>query len=321
MTPMEEIMKKTERIQHELFFLNEHKNFNLIDLMETFHISKSTALRDILELERLGVPIYAENGRYGGYKIIHHSPLPPIYFNEKEIFALFFSLQILKLVTESPFGDSHTMIQKKLLHTFGVEKQDRIEQVLNCVQYEGVYQIESTKNLEQLFSSIIKNEIIKISYTRYERTVKRILPTHLTLREGYWYCIALDMDKKQWRTYRCDYIETIEIEISYQTVISAKELEDMFENQQKTHRNIPFKAKVSILGKEHFLKNQFANMSLEVVEDDYFIVGKFHQNELDFLTNYFLGFGEHVEIVEPQQLKLAYVDTLRKILTKYQATS
>lgn len=83
-------MKKSERIQQELFFVNNHKEFNLTDIMNEFQISRSTALRDLAELEDLGVPLYIENGRYGGYKVLPSSLLPPIYFTEKEILVCFF---------------------------------------------------------------------------------------------------------------------------------------------------------------------------------------------------------------------------------------
>lgn len=68
-------MKKTERIQQEMFYINEKKVFHLKELMETFAISKSTALRDIQELEALGVPLYVENGRYGGYQVLQNTVL------------------------------------------------------------------------------------------------------------------------------------------------------------------------------------------------------------------------------------------------------
>ena len=114
-------MKKSERLNQELFFLRTHPQFNLNQLMKTFGISKSTALRDIEALENLGVPLYVENGRYGGYRVLNKPLLPPIYFNENEVLAIFFSLQLLKLVAESPFGHSYQQIQQKLLHSITKE--------------------------------------------------------------------------------------------------------------------------------------------------------------------------------------------------------
>ena len=44
----------------------EKNQFNLRDLMMEFRISKRTALRDVSELEALGVPLYAKSRKNGG---------------------------------------------------------------------------------------------------------------------------------------------------------------------------------------------------------------------------------------------------------------
>jgi predicted DNA-binding transcriptional regulator YafY len=318
MIPLEERMKKSARVQQELFFINENKSFQLKDLMRTFNISKSTALRDIEDLEQLGVPLYAENGRYGGYKVIHNALLPPIYFSEDEIFAIFYSLQLLKLLTDSPFGDAYANVQQKLLNTFSAARQKKIAQMIDCVQYEGVMQIESTRNLGQIFSSILKNELIKMQYSRYGRDEKRIIPARLILMDGYWYCIAFDVNKSQWRTYRCDFMKDIEIEVSNQKLFSDDELRTIYQVQKQHDRAYDFKVQVSEEGKAYFLKRKFSNMSLKIENNINLIVGSFNPNELNFLANYFLGFGENAEILAPESLKNEYLKCLKRILKKYQ---
>ncbi|MGM0169325.1 hypothetical protein IGI39_003641 [Enterococcus sp. AZ135] len=310
-------MKKSERIQQELFFVNNHKEFNLTDIMNEFQISRSTALRDLAELEDLGVPLYIENGRYGGYKVLPSSLLPPIYFTEKEIFSVFFSLQLLDLLSGSPFGSAHSTVKRKLLNTFSEEKQEKIAAATDSVHYAGIDQIETAKNLEELFSTILKNEPINIRYTRYTQKVKQILPIRLTLMDGYWYCIAIDVAKKEMRTYRCDYIEDIEAEVDHPQSLSKEEINQILTTQQKDYRDTPFRVRLSVKGKEHFLKNKFPNMRLTAVEHDFFIVGEFNANELAFLTNYFLGFGEHAEILEPEILREEYTKLIEKVLSRY----
>lgn len=310
-------MKKSERIQQELFFVNSHKEFNLTDIMREFQISRSTALRDLAELERLGVPMYVKNGRYGGYKVLPSSLLPPIYFTEAEIFSVFFSMQLLGLLSGLPFGSEYSTIQRKLFNTFSAEKQKRIAQATDSVHYMGIHQIETTKNLEALFASILKKEPLKILYTRYTKKVKRILPIRLTLMDGYWYCIAIDIEKKEKRTYRCDYIEDIEIELDYPSPLSEEETEKILTTQEKEYRDIPFRVRLSGKGKEYFLRNSFPNMRLEAKENDIFLVGEFNNNELPFLTNYFLGFGEHAEILEPEILRQEYTKLIEKLLSRY----
>ncbi|MGG0738859.1 HTH domain-containing protein [Niallia taxi] len=54
-------MKKSERLNDMIRFINKREFFNLQNLMDEYGISKSTALRDLSSLEKLGMPIYAEH--------------------------------------------------------------------------------------------------------------------------------------------------------------------------------------------------------------------------------------------------------------------
>lgn len=57
--------------------------------METFAISKSTALRDIQELETLGMSLYVENGRYGGYRVLQKRCCRPFTLVKKKSLPFF----------------------------------------------------------------------------------------------------------------------------------------------------------------------------------------------------------------------------------------
>ncbi|MCR8986300.1 HTH domain-containing protein, partial [Brevibacillus laterosporus] len=73
-------MKKSERLNDMIRYLNNREVFNLNDLMDKYKISKSTAIRDIRSLEQLGMPIFSEHGRNGRYGILKNRLLSPIIF-------------------------------------------------------------------------------------------------------------------------------------------------------------------------------------------------------------------------------------------------
>ncbi|EJF50240.1 family transcriptional regulator [Enterococcus sp. C1] len=110
-------MKKSERLTQELLYLQGKTTFHLADLMETFAISKRTAVRDVQSLEELGLPLVVEAGRYGGYQILKNQ-LTPLYFDKNERYTLFFALQLLQKLSDSPFDRSYQGLRRKLLHLF-----------------------------------------------------------------------------------------------------------------------------------------------------------------------------------------------------------
>jgi len=303
-------MKKSERINQELFYLNDKSYFNLKDLMNTFKISKSTALRDISELERLGVPLYVTNGRYGSYHIIHENILPPIHFNEKEIFAIFFSLQLLKSTTSSPFGHTYQQLKNKLIKTFPKEKQLLIKESMKVVNYTGSFPNKHIDQLEVLFENIVKKKTIVFDYNKM---IRHILPVKLTLRNSYWYCVGLDIKEDIYKTFRCDKINDLSIDKETQITLSHDEIEDALLKQQETYRYLDFKIEISKNGVTHYQQTYYPNILLDNDNQRTFLVGKINPSEIDFFINYLLGYGLNILSIYPNEIKESYVHLISKL--------
>lgn len=111
-------MNRSERLNQELIFLSYRQEFHIKELMQEFNISKRTALRDVNSLEQLGLSIYVEPGRYGGYQIMQQQLWVPILLNSQEINALFFALKALSLLSATPFEKSYHTIYKKLMQHY-----------------------------------------------------------------------------------------------------------------------------------------------------------------------------------------------------------
>ena len=312
-------MKKSERINQELFYLNDKTEFNLKDLMHTFNISKSTALRDIAELESLGVPLYATSGRYGSYHIIQESLLPPVYFSEKEIFAIFFSLQLLRSTSNSPFGHTYQQINNKLLNTFSKEKQKLINQTMNVVQYNSLLHTEYIDYLDTLFENILKQQVITFNYSRGETRERTILPVKLVTRNGYWYCLGFDIHKQAYRTFRCDFISQIKVDDNHQLDLSQEEINEGLVQQQNDYRFLDFKVDVTKNARTFYQQNNYPNISFEQNDESCFLTGFINPNEISFLANYLLGFGTDIITISPYELHDAYkilIEKLQHNLTK-----
>lgn len=299
-------MKKSERLNQELFFLSNKTHFNLSDLMRHFSISKSTALRDIVDLENLGVPIYSTNGRFGGYALLQKPILPNVYFDQKEVMAIFFSLQLIKTLVSSPFGNAYQQINHKLINLFSENQQAEILASLDCVQYNGIVQLGFVDNLDLIFEYILNNQAISFTYNRKLSEVRHIQPIRLVIRSGYWYTIGLDLDKEAIRTFRCDYMTAILACDQKQVNKSRQDMLDQLARQEKQYRQMDFKVSIKASGRVFYKANAYPNIMIKEEKDSIYLVGKINSQEIHFLANYLLGYGNDVVTIDPPQVLAVY---------------
>ncbi|MEK5337923.1 WYL domain-containing protein [Bacillus sp. FSL M8-0166] len=310
-------MKKSERLNQELIFLSDKHSFQLKDLQSEFGISKRTALRDIEELESMGLAFYVEPGRHGGYRLVNQSPLVPIYFNIEEVKAIFFALKALDLVSATPFKKSYSQIRQKLFATMSDEKKQMITETLDVIHYYNVAPVSEQNHLELILQAMMKNQIVKMTYTQYENKWIRLQFLELFYRNGIWFSQAYDVQNKKWGIYRCDFMKDMVIEEEIRDTFTKEELKELQLEYEKTYHNISFKCRLTEQGKEKFLKNHYPNMRLEIIDHIPYIVGGYNQEELSYMTHYLMSFGKHVKIEYPDELKESYLNQLREVIDKY----
>lgn len=312
-----EIMKKSERLNQELIFLSDKSSFHLKDVMNAFNISKRTALRDIQELEAMGLGIYVENGRYGGYKLITQNLLTPVYFSNDEILAIFFALKALDILSSTPFEKSYTQIKEKLFATLPFNKKQDISKVLNYIYYYNIAPINKSPFLSDILISIMNECVVSITYTQHKNITTYIQIYDLFYRNGIWFCSAYDINNEQWGTYRCDYITALKFKNHEITPYSREALEQFQTNYEDTYHNISFRCQLTSLGVELYHKKNYPNMELVYIDDVPYITGGYNEEELTYMVQYLISLGEHVKIIYPEQLKNSYINKLKSILNMY----
>ncbi|WP_342490934.1 WYL domain-containing protein [Bacillus sp. FSL R5-0422] len=310
-------MKKSERLNQELIFLSDKHSFQLKDLQSEFGISKRTALRDMEELESMGLAFYVEPGRHGGYRLVNQSPLVPIYFNTDEVQAIFFALKALDLLSATPFKKSYSQIRQKLFATMSDERKQMITETLEVIHYYNVAPVSEQNHLELILQAMMEDQIVKMTYTQYENKRIRLQFLELFYRNGIWFTKAYDVQSKKWGIYRCDFMKVLIIEEEVRDTYTKEELKAMQMEYEKTYHDISFKCRLTEQGKEKFLKNHYPNMRLEIVDDTPYIMGGYNQEELSYMTHYLITFGKHVKIEYPDELKESYLTQLQEMMDQY----
>ncbi|MDR7073545.1 helix-turn-helix transcriptional regulator [Fictibacillus barbaricus] len=312
-------MKKVERLNQMLHFINQKQMFTLKDLINEFQISKRTALRDIASLEEIGVPLLVDYGRYGGYRLLKSMTLPPISFTSHEVFALYFAMQALQSFTSSPFQISFHSINEKFLNGVSQKHRDQIESFQKRVSFYHTEQMYECVYLEELLIAAVHTKALKLQYTTpYKTTTRCILPISIYAMKGYWYCQAYDLDKKAYRVFRCDRItslEAIELDIAEDLKeINIYNVHSLWKPSEQASR---FKCLITETSLELFKQQQYPSMKVVHENENMYLMGTYEPTETKFIIQYLSSFGKSIKIVEPaslkEQLKQYYLDLINHL--------
>ena len=306
-------MKKSERLNDMLIYLNDKKSFNLKSIMEKYAISKSTALRDIQSLEALGMPIYSNLGRNGFYGILPNRLLSPIVFTVDEVYALYFAMQTLKAYQTTPFHLSIEKLKEKFEACISEERISllrRIEKVFSLGSYQNK---NNCKFLNDILQMTIDERVCQIGYVKDE-TIRLydIQFFDITSAYGQWYATGHNFLTEKPQVFRCDKIQSVCSSEKY----IAKPITDFFATPREIFREnnaVDFQIGISLKGVDIFHKEHYPSMELQHENGKYFIRGFFNKGEENFIANYFLMYGETITSIKPVGLKSLILERLTAV--------
>ncbi|GLC79569.1 helix-turn-helix transcriptional regulator [Lacrimispora brassicae] len=307
-------MKKSERLNDMMIYLNDKKSFNLKNIMDRYSTSKSTALRDIQSLEEIGMPIYSRSGRNGYYGILPNRLLSPIVFTIDEVDALYFSMQTLSAYQSTPF---HLNVQKLKQKFEGCISEERIKKLrkMELIFSLGSYQNKNECNcLEDILHFAVDESVCEVHYIKGETEKQYYVQFFdITSAYGQWYATAYNFQTKKPQVFRCDKIQFVQPCYKY----TAKPLSEFLISSKEMFRDkeaIDFEVGVSVKGVDLFYKEHYPSMELHYENGKYYVRGFYNKGEEPFIANYFAVYGERIFSIRPTNLKnliLERLDTIK----------
>jgi predicted DNA-binding transcriptional regulator YafY len=310
-------MKKSERLNDMMRYLNGREFFNLSDLMAKYNISKSTALRDIASLEQLGMPIFSEHGRYGRYGILKNRLLSPIIFTMDEVYALYFAMLTLESYQSTPFHLSVNKLNEKFEHCLSNTQIDQIHKMKKVLQFEMVQHKHVSRFLDKILASILNESACNIEYTKNNQLKSYSVQFfRISAKFGQWYATGIELTTNKYRVYRGDRISFLE-EDKRAARYSLEELLSRSLEFYQSASNIHFEVEIEEQAKDIFYKEHYPSMEIEAGPRT-IIKGFYHPGEEEFLANYFMRYGQYVRAVKPEALKQMIQDKVKNLLNHYQ---
>ncbi|MBP1174753.1 WYL domain-containing protein [Paenibacillus sp. OT2-17] len=310
-------MKKSERLNDMIRYLNSREFFNLNDLMDKYHISKSTALRDINSLEQLGMPIFSEHGRHGRYGILKNRLLSPIIFTMDEVYALYFAMLTLEAYQSTPFHLSVNKLNEKFEHCLSKIQLNQIHKMKKVLQFEIYQHNHVSRYLDKILTSILNESTCKVKYVKNNQKKSYYVQFFkISAKFGQWYATGIELHTNKYRVFRCDRITFVEEEEN-NSRFSIDELLSRSLEMYQAEKSIDFEVEIVEQAKDIFYKEHYPSMKIEN-GDKTVIKGFYNPGEEEFIAQYFMRYGHYVRSVKPESLKQIIKDRVEHLLNHYQ---
>ncbi|AEO02457.1 YafY family transcriptional regulator [Listeria monocytogenes] len=314
-------MKKSERLNDMMLFLNDKNVFQLSDIMTKYDISRSTAIRDVKSLEEIGMPIYSERGRNGHYQVLRNRLLSPIVFNIDEVFALYFSMLTLKAYETTPFHLSVEKLKTKFERCLSAEKIEMLRKTEEVFSLGYIKHNNQCEFLDVILQFTMEEKVCQINYDKkgIEKTYV-VQFYNISSAYGQWYVTSYNFETKRMQVFRCDRI----LELEENHAFEAKKLTDLKSETDYLYKKkdaINFEVEIASNGVDLFFKENYPSMKLNQEQGRNVIRGFYNRGEEPFIINYLLGFGDKINMVQPDSLKEMLLNELKSLQNHLQKLS
>lgn len=205
----------TTRVLTVLELLQSHQRMSGPELSRRLEVNTRTVRRYITMLQELGIPIEAERGRHGAYRLRPGFKLPPLMFTEDEALALVLGLLAVQRLNFSATGSSMQGALAKIERVMPETLRARVQAVQEALQIEGLEPglAASSEVVMAISTAVYQQRAVWIRYGSWqgEETERVLHPYALVYRSGFWYTAGWCTLRNDVRLFRLDRIRQIRL--------------------------------------------------------------------------------------------------------------
>jgi predicted DNA-binding transcriptional regulator YafY len=200
---------RAARLINLVLLLQARGAMTATELARELEVSERTVYRDVLALSAAGVPVYGEQGRAGGYRLVGGYRTRLTGLTRAEAEALFLA------GLPGPAGDMGLdepvrAVRRKVLAALPPELRDASERAGQRFHLDApgwFADDEPPPLLAELARAVWQDHEVTLHYRRRDEVVRIVEPYGLVLKNGAWYLVGRvggDL-----RTYRVDRVERV----------------------------------------------------------------------------------------------------------------
>lgn len=200
----------TTRVLTILELLQSRQQLSGPELAERLEVNTRTVRRYITMLQDLGIPVEAERGRYGAYRLRPGFKLPPLMFTEDEALALTLGLlaaRRLGLTATAPAVEGALAKIERVLPLTLRQRVQAIQETL-ILDFPQTGVTPKSEVLVMLSAAAQQCRRVWLHYLSWqsEETEREVDLYGLVYRGGFWYAVGYCHLRKGLRVFRLDRI-------------------------------------------------------------------------------------------------------------------
>lgn len=303
---------KIDRILEIIIYLSNHDNVPASYLAERFHVSVRTIQRDMVSISSIGIPVYAEGGKCGGYSIL------PTY----------------KIRNSGIRNDEQQMIIKALESLATSYTNDKLKALIEkynaIIEKEGGQKVfwdfgvtrenDHVQNMNHLLEQAIaerKHIVFHYRNASGKKSIQYAEPLAIHYKWYAWYLFSYSPEKKQYRTFKVARIENLHIDDTVSVIEHGNVEKLMKDSEQKyyqtcIHIEVQFDNEYTSLMSEYF-PDCTAEKLTETISRIYIDVPAKERLWKALL----LSFGNKIKVVGPEEYKKELIETAKNFLSNY----
>ena len=208
------VYRPTARVLTVLELLQAHGRMTGAELARRLEVDIRTVRNYVAALADLGIPLEAERGRHGAYRLRPGYKLPPLIFSEDESLAVTLSLLLARehgLAQTSPAVESVLAKLERVLPQATRARIQAVEQTV-IVERSTVPAAPTTSAVTMLSAAVQTGQRVHLQYRAASTTVteRRFDPYGVVYYTGFWYTIGYCHLRQAQRLFRLDRIQQVE---------------------------------------------------------------------------------------------------------------
>ncbi|MEU4423232.1 YafY family protein [Actinoplanes sp. NPDC024001] len=201
---------RAARLINLVLLLQSRGMLTAAELAAELEVSERTVYRDVLALSAAGVPVYAEQGRAGGYRLVGGYRTRLTGLNRAEAEALFLA-GLPGPARDMGLDEPVRAARRKVLAALPPGLRDASERAGQRFHLDAPGWFDDPDpppHLAELARAVWQDRVLTMRYRRREEVTRTVEPYGLVLKNGIWYLVGRVGDDL--RSYRVDRIIAVE---------------------------------------------------------------------------------------------------------------